>query len=175
MFCRNCGKELTGAQDFCIYCGAKPMDSTNFCPECGTATTPLTETCNNCGAQVAEAITRRTWMPRAAGVLAIVVGAVGVTEWVGVAVLGILAWGWLGMGNLLGLGGIITTVVTSMIIIGVVAIIGGVFSLKRRRWGLALAGSICAFFSFFFIPVLLNVPLAIAAIVLVVMGKREFQ
>jgi len=77
--------------------------------------------------------------------------------------------------HLLGLGGIITTVVTSMIIIGVVAIIGGVFSLKRRRWGLALAGSICAFFSFFFIPVLLNVPLAIAAIVLVVMGKSEFQ
>ena len=151
------------------------MDSTNFCPECGTATTPLTETCNNCGAQVAEAITRRTWMPRAAGVLTIIIGAVGVIEWVAVAVLGILAWGWLGMTDFDGLGIIITAVVAIMIIIGVVDIIGGVFALKRRRWGLALAGSICAFFSFFFIPVFLNVPLAIAAIVLVIMAKGEFS
>jgi len=151
------------------------MAGTNFCPGCGTPTTQLTETCNNCGAQVVKAIAKKTWMPRAAGVLAIIVGAIGVTEWVAVAVLGILAWGWLGMGDLLGLGGIITTVVAIMIIIGIVAIVGGVFALKRRRWGLALAGSICAFFSFFFIPVFLNVPLGIAAIVLVIMGKGEFE
>ena len=175
MFCRNCGKELTGAPESCIYCGAKPMAGTSFCPGCGTPTMPLSETCNNCGAQVAKAITRKTWMPRVAGVLAIIVGAVGVTEWVAVAVLGILAWGWLGMGGLLGLGGIVATVVAIMIIIGIVAIVGGVFTLKRRRWRLALAGSICAFFSFFFIPVFLNVPLAIAAIVLVIMGKGEFE
>ncbi len=151
------------------------MAGASFCPGCGTPTTPLTETCNNCGAQVTKVIAKKTWMPTAAGVLAIIVGTASVVEWVAVAVLGILAWGWLGMGGLLGLGGIVATVVTIMIIIGIVAIMGGVLALKRRRWGLALAGSICAFFSFFFIPVFLNVPLAIAAIVLVVMGKREFE
>jgi len=175
MFCRNCGKELTGAPEFCMNCGAKPMAGTSFCPGCGAPTTPITEICTNCGVQVAKAIKRKTWKPTAAGILAIVAGAVAVTEWVAVAVLGILALGWLAMGDLLGPGGIVATVVAIVITIGIVAIIGGIFTLKRKRWRLALAGSICAIFSFCFIPVLLNVPLAIAAIVLVIMGKREFE
>jgi TM2 domain-containing membrane protein YozV len=52
MFCRNCGKELTGAPEICINCGAKPMSGTSFCPGCGASTTPLTEMCVKCGARV---------------------------------------------------------------------------------------------------------------------------
>jgi TM2 domain-containing membrane protein YozV len=54
MFCRNCGKELTGAPEFCMNCGARPMAGTSFCPGCGAATTPLTEICVKCGARVGK-------------------------------------------------------------------------------------------------------------------------
>ena len=54
MFCRNCGKELTGAPEFCMSCGARPMAGTSFCHGCGAPTTPLTEICIKCGARVGK-------------------------------------------------------------------------------------------------------------------------
>jgi hypothetical protein len=175
MFCRNCGKELTGASETCPNCGAKPTIGTSFCPECGAPTTPPTETCTHCGVRLAKTLPGKTWKTRAAGVLAIVSGVLGVTEWVTVAVLEVLALGWLPMGSLEGLGAIVAAAFTIAIATGIVAIVGGVFALKKRRWRLALAGSICAIFSVIFVPVLLNLPLAIAAIVLVVLGRSEFE
>jgi hypothetical protein len=151
------------------------MAGTDFCPECGAPTTPQTETCPKCGVRLAKATREKTWKTRAAGILAIVAGAVGVTEWIAIAVLEILALGWLPMGTLSGLGAIVAAAFVIAIATGIVAIVGGVFAVKRRRWGLALAGSICAIFSIIWIPVLLNVPLAIAAIVLVVLGRGEFD
>ena len=149
------------------------MVGSNFCPGCGAPTTPLTEICTKCGARLAEATRGKTWKTRTAGILAIVAGAVGVTQWVGVAVLEILALGWLPIGG--DLGGIIAAVFAIVIASAIVAIVGGVFALRRKRWRLALAGSICAVFSLVFVPVLVNVPLAIAAIVLVVLGRGEFE
>ena len=149
------------------------MAGTSFCPGCGAPTTPMTETCTKCGVRLTEAIRGKTWKTRAAGILAIVVGAVGVTEWVAVAVLEILALGWLPIGGRL--GGIVAAVFAIAIISAIVAIVGGVFALRRKRWRLAFAGSICAIFSLIFVPVLLNVPLAITAIVLVVLGRGEFE
>jgi hypothetical protein len=175
MFCRNCGKELTEASETCPNCGAKPTVGTSFCPECGAPTTPLTETCINCGVWLGKAIQGKTWKTRTGGVLAIVAGVFGVAEWVTVAVLEVLALGWLPMGSLAGQGAIVAAAFTVAIATGIVAIVGGVFALKRRRWRLALAGCICAIFSVIFVPVLLNVPLAIAAIVLVVLGRGEFE
>lgn len=173
MFCRNCGKELTGASETCLNCEAKPMAGTSFCPGCGAPTAPLIEVCTNCGVQVAKVIERKTWKTRTAGILAIVAGAVGVTEWVAVAVLEILALGWLPVGGRL--GGIVVAAFAIAITTGILAIVGGVSALRRKSWRLALAGSICAIFSLMFVPVLLNVPLAIAAIVLIVLGRGEFE
>jgi hypothetical protein len=125
--------------------------------------------------RLAKAVKQKTWKTRTAGILAIVAGALGVTEWVAVAVLEILALGWLPMGSSVGLGAIVAVAFVIAIATGIVAIVGGVFAIKRRRWGLALGGSICAIFSIIWVPVLLNVPLAIAAIVLVVLGRGEFE
>ena len=122
-----------------------------------------------------KAIQGKTWKTKAAGVLAIVSGVLAVSQWVTVAVLEVLALGWLPMGTLAGLGAVVAAAFTIAIATGIVAIVGGVFALKRRRWRLALAGSICAIFSVVFLPILVNVPLAIAAIVLVVLGRREFE
>jgi hypothetical protein len=172
MFCRNCGKELTGAPEMCLNCGARPTSGASFCPRCGAPTAPLTEVCTNCGAQLAKAMTGKTWKTTTAGILAIVAGVAGLTQWVTIAAVEIPYWGWLPMGG--GLIGIVATAVVAVeIAIGIAAVTGGVFALKRKRWRLAFGGSICATFSFFLF--FLNVPLAIAAVVLVVSGKSEFE
>ena len=164
MFCRNCGKELAGAPEFCMNCGAKPMAGTSFCPGCGAPTTPLTEICTKCGARVAKAIKEKTWKPTAAGILCIIAGAIGVIAGMVVAALiaafGGIVWffgiGWLGVTG------------APLIILGIIAIVGGLYALKRRIWGLALAGSICALIS----PAGI---LGILAIIFVIMGKDEFK
>ena len=55
MFCRNCGKELTGTPEICPSCGAKPSDGNSFCQACGAETNPLAEICVTCGVRLAKA------------------------------------------------------------------------------------------------------------------------
>lgn len=50
---------------------------------------------------------------------------------------------------------------------GLVAIFGGMAALNRRRWGLSVAGSIAAIFSFF--------PLGIAAVIFTILAEPEFR
>jgi len=68
-------------------------------------------------------------------------------------------------------------------ILGIIALIGGGFTLKRRHWGWALAGAICSLssggfeldatiFGIPYRPILLV--FAILAIIFISMGKREF-
>lgn len=52
-------------------------------------------------------------------------------------------------------------------LLGALAIVGGVYALKRKIWGLALAGSIAAIFG--------SMPLGIAGLVLTVLSKKEFE
>jgi hypothetical protein len=54
----------------------------------------------------------------------------------------------------------------SMVAIGVLAIVGGVYALKQKYWGLALAGAVAGTISFF--------PCGIPAIIFVSLGKPEF-
>jgi len=65
----------------------------------------------------------RTWKPIAAGILCIIVGAVFVVP--GIV---LLPYMWLGA--------------FVIIIPGIMPIVGGIYALKRRRWRLALAGSV---------------------------------
>lgn len=50
---------------------------------------------------------------------------------------------------------------------GLIAIVGGIAAFKRRRWGLALAGSIAAIFGFF--------PVGIAAVIFTILAEPEFR
>jgi hypothetical protein len=54
-----------------------------------------------------------------------------------------------------------------MAIIGILGIVGGVFAIKRKYWGVALAGAIASIFTFF--------PCGIAAVVIISMAKPEFN
>ena len=55
---------------------------------------------------------------------------------------------------------------TAVVLLGVVSILGGIYSIKRRLWGMALAGAISTFLSLFV--------LGIPTIVLTAVSKREF-
>lgn len=50
---------------------------------------------------------------------------------------------------------------------GVLAIAGGIAAFNRRRWGLAVAGSIAAVFGFF--------PVGIAAVIFTILAESEFR
>jgi hypothetical protein len=52
-------------------------------------------------------------------------------------------------------------------LVGALAIVGGVFALRKKHWGWALAGSIAGTLTFF--------PCGIPAIIFVSLGKPEFQ
>ena len=54
MFCRNCGKELTGTPEICIGCGARPSSGNSYCMACGAETNPLAEICIKCGAGLSK-------------------------------------------------------------------------------------------------------------------------
>ena len=53
----------------------------------------------------------------------------------------------------------------SLVILGIIAMAGGISAVRRRRFGLSLAGAICA---------LASGLLGILAIIFVALGKREF-
>ncbi len=168
MFCRNCGKELTGSPEFCMNCGAKPVTGTSFCPGCGAPTTPMTEICTKCGARVAAkaATVVSTWMPVTAGILDLVIGIPSLIIGIIWAVVGgFITFFIAGLGALLG---------APMIILSMVAIAGGIFALRKRGWGFALAGAICGFI----VGLPLVAPailLGIPAIVFTALAKGKFE
>jgi hypothetical protein len=54
-----------------------------------------------------------------------------------------------------------------MSLLGILAIVGGIFAIRRSHWGLALAGAIAGTLTFF--------PCGIPAIIFVSIGKGEFE
>ncbi len=104
----------------------------------------------------------KTWKPTAAGILSIIGG-------VFILIRGLLGMGHIGTAFSWPLG-------AASIVLGLIAIAGGIFALRRRGWGLALAGAVCAVFpthpygSLIWTPVI-----GILAIVFVALSKNEFS
>lgn len=90
-----------------------------------------------------------TKRPISAGILSIIAGLIAI-------IIGVI------VGGLGDLGEIIAVFWP----LGVVAIVGGIFAVSRRLWGLSLAGAICSLVIF---------PLGIPAIILISMSRREFK
>ena len=103
----------------------------------------------------------KTWKPTTAGVLCIVAGSFAVIGGLVAGLIGGLIGGFLGI-PWTGVFGI------PSLTLGIIAIIGGIFALKRQVWGLALAGSICALVGPWAI-------LGLLAIIFVSLGKGEFK
>ena len=108
----------------------------------------------------------RTWKATWAGILTIIGGSfgIGVGAWVtlmgGIGRMGEM--GGMGMGML----GWVAAFGGGLLALGIIALIGGIVTLRRKAWGFALTGAICALF-----PI---VPLGVLAIIFVSMGRKEF-
>jgi hypothetical protein len=108
---------------------------------------------------------KKTWMPTTAGILDIIAGSLGlIAALVFIFVGGLMRF----MPDVPTLiWPIFTALAVPFAIIGILAIVGGVYALRRKLWGLALAGSIAAFFPSWI--------LGIAAIVFTILSKKEFE
>ena len=101
----------------------------------------------------------KTWRGTWAGILTIIGGIFGIISGAfavgGAAFLAAIpGFEWVGA-----LGG-------GLLALGIIALIGGIYTMRRKAWGFSLAGAICALF-----PI---VPLGVVAIIFVSMGKKEF-
>lgn len=106
----------------------------------------------------------RTWKPTTAAILSIIAGALQV---IGGIVVGVIGGTIAGLAEIPMVTTIFAAIAIPLIIIGIVAIVGGIYALRRRIWGLALAGAICALIG----PWFLGIP----AIIFVILGKNEFE
>ena len=65
------------------------------------------------------------------------------------------------------IGALLGGLTAILVLFGAAALIGGIFAIRRRGWGWALAGSIAALFV---VP-----PLGVLALILVLVGESEFS
>lgn len=136
--------------------------------------------------------TQRTWKPITAGVLDIILGGQCLIVGLGLFLIGVdcSCGGGYGASQVLVF---CSAIALPLFIVGALAIRGGLYALKRKRWGFALAGAIVAlsslcslrlaiivvFTACWISPVdvffLFGLLLGIAAIVLTALSKNEFE
>ena len=85
---------------------------------------------------------KQTWKPIAAGILSIVSGASGVVIGLVIALVGGSAAWYAGVPFFV--PRMMALIGAPMVVLGVVAVVGGIYAVRRELWGLALAGAICA-------------------------------
>ncbi|MFC1910064.1 hypothetical protein ACFLXC_02075 [Chloroflexota bacterium] len=119
----------------------------------------------------------KTWRPATAGILDIIGGALNLLGFIAILVVmffvpvatstmeidpmirSFIPYGMLQI--------ILWTVAIATLIFAIVPIIGGIYAIKRTKWGMALAGSIVLFFG--------STLLGIASIVLTALSHEEFE
>ena len=130
-----------------------------------------------------ETTVKKTWKPILAGFLDIVTAVICLWFLLALSLEGAEFWaifprGILGLSNPLIMYLIITI---PLACIAILALLGGIFAKRRKKWKLALAGSIAAVFSWapwvLAIPsaIFVGVPLGILVVILVVLSKGEFE
>ena len=112
------------------------------------------------------------------GILSIISGGIGVLGFLfgmlaGVAIMGLMSADYYrdDYFNGAGLGGLVLAAVTVWFVfqaaIAALAIVGGIYAVQRKHWGLSLAGSIAAVFGF--------LPTGVLAIIFTALARTEFQ
>jgi hypothetical protein len=109
----------------------------------------------------------KTWKATTAGLLSIIGGGLGVTLGIVLVVLGTVAGTVLAGLGVPFVGELVVGTLAVGLVLGIVAIIGGIYAIRRQKWGLALAGAICALFPWWI--------LGIPAVVFMVLARDEFK
>jgi hypothetical protein len=107
------------------------------------------------------------WKTITAGILELVSGAAALTGVLVLLFISLIAGAFLHSTPYYVVLSICLLLALILLIAAMLAIIGGISSLRRTRWGLALAGSIAALFPWW--------PLGVMAIVLIVLSKENFS
>jgi len=109
-------------------------------------------------------IVDKTWKPTVAGILDVISGLLLV---IGVVLFVLVLLGFsVGFGTPTGLTLVrLWLVVMALGLLGLIDIVGGIMSLRRKKWVLALIGSLCA------VPA----GLGIVATALIALSRREFE
>ena len=117
-----------------------------------------------------ETTVQRTAVPLIGGILAIVSGGFKLLGFLGLFAASLVfpittatILPTCGVGELT----ILLIIIIPLAILGILAIVGGIYALQRKKWGLALAGSIAAFLPWSF--------LGLASIILIALSKNEFE
>ncbi len=113
-----------------------------------------------------QVLNQKTAMPTVVGVFNIIVGGLCLLGFMGVAIAAAVLAPFAHDFWFLGAAGA-TLLTIPFLLIGILAIIGGVFALQRRNWGWVLTGSIAS--------TLVSHLFGIAAIVLTALSKNEFE
>jgi len=118
-----------------------------------------------------------TWKPIVAGILNIIVGTFNLLGMlVIIVVLVAIGSGILALSSIMNLmpmwlsgiaQGLLLIIAILLAIFSAIPLVGGIYAVQRKNWGLALAGSIVAILS--------STPLGIASTVLVALAKNEFE
>jgi hypothetical protein len=114
---------------------------------------------------------KETWMPTTAGILDIIAGSFGLIGGVILLILGAVGSSIMAYfaPQLPPAAAVVvfSSIGVPLLIVGILAIVGGIYALQRKIWGLALAASIAAFFP--------SWVLGLTAIVLTALSKDEFK
>jgi len=110
-------------------------------------------------------VVKKTARPVVAGIFNIVVGSINILGVIGLIIAAIASVPF-DNGFPLNVQAILIIIAVPLAVLGAVSIVGGVYGLQRRLWGLALAGSITSAIS--------STLLGIASIVLIAISKEEF-
>jgi len=136
-----------------------------FCTKCGKETTDNAALCTGCGAEMTRRqLAQKTWLSTTAGILDIVAGSLVPLSFVFPIAAMLLVMheggeveaesGWFILPALMVIGGILATV-------------AGILLLRRKKRAAAIAGAVGA--------TLTLSPVGIAALVLTIVARREFE
>jgi hypothetical protein len=111
--------------------------------------------------------TPKTAMPIAAGILNIISGAFKLIGFLALILVGLFMAVSPGQEYPFNPAAILVLISIFLFALGILSVVGGIFALQRRNFGLSLAGSIASFLPF-------NL-LGMASIILVAMASKEFK
>ena len=137
---------------FCSKCGRETIENAAFCAGCGASLT---------GGQPAK---KKTQLSLAAGIIDIAAGGFSL-----VSLLFVVVFLFIMAGSEEEMPLFVLLIPLAMLIPGVLAVVGGIFALRRRSWVMALIGSIALIATSS-----MSIP-GIAAVVLTVMARDEFE
>jgi hypothetical protein len=119
---------------------------------------------------------KKSWIPTVAGILTLINGSLNLLGVFGLAIAAIVlsttSYWWDSIEpdiypmTVGGLVGILIALAVFLLVVGIVSVLGGISALQRKRWGLALAGSITSLFG--------TTILGILAIIFTAISKEEF-